>query len=239
VTIDAGPYGGTRTLPVLAVAAALPNQPPAPPAPKPQPQPPVTVTSLGNAASPWAGPVTPGSLATLKGSRLTGNNVAATFDGLPAKMLYTSESQINLQVPAELGARPRALLVVTVDGTSSAPQSVELASVAPAIFPNGILNENGVPNGPNSPARAGSIIAFWTTALTPAVGQTSVTVRIHDRDGLLPVYAGAAPGLTGVQQVNVLVPEDLPAMTTELAVCATDTAGRRVCSLPVDLALTR
>jgi uncharacterized protein (TIGR03437 family) len=125
-----------------------------------------------------------------------------------------------------------------VDGAASAPQTVDLAPVAPAIFADGIVNESGAANGVNSPARVGSIIAFWVTGLTPAVGQTSVTVKVHDREGLLPLYAGAAPGLQGVQQVNVAIPEDLPAMTTEVLVCATDAAGQKVCSLPLNLTLS-
>jgi uncharacterized protein (TIGR03437 family) len=196
------------------------------------------VTSVGNAASPWPGAITPGSLATIKGTKFAGNTVTVTFDGLPATLLYTSDSQVNLVVPAELGAKIKAQMVVMVDGAASAPQTVDLAPVAPAIFADGIVNESGAANGVNSPARVGSIIAFWVTGLTPAVGQTSVTVKIHDREGLLPLYAGAAPGLQGVQQVNVAIPEDLPAMTTEVLVCATDAAGRKVCSLPLKLTLS-
>ena len=67
VTIDAGPYAGIRTLPVVARVSGLPELPKPPETPTTPPPPPITVSSIGNAASPWPGPITPGSLATIKG----------------------------------------------------------------------------------------------------------------------------------------------------------------------------
>jgi uncharacterized protein (TIGR03437 family) len=234
VMIDAGPYGGgTRTLPVVAVVSGLP--PVTPPA---QPAPAIVITSVGNAASPWPGAVTAGSLATVKGSKLSGKSVAVTFDSIPATLLYASDSQINLLVPAELASKTKAQMVITVDGAQSLPAAVDLAPVAPAIFENGILNENNTPNQLNSPARVGSAIALWATGLLPAVGQSAVTVKIHDRDNLVPLFAGPAPGIAGVQQVNARIPDDLPAMTTEVVVCAAAGTAPRVCSLPVKLTLS-
>jgi len=56
-----------------------------------------------------------------------------------------------------------------------------------------------------------------------------VSVQIADRRNLIPQYAGAAPGLTGVQQVNVAIPDDLPAGTAQLIVCAT-AGSQQACS---------
>lgn len=242
VTVDAGPQAGIRTLPVVARVSGLPEVPatPKPPeTPTTPPPPPITVSSIGNAASPWPGAITPGSLATIKGTHFAGKSVAVTFDGLAATLLYTSESQLNLLVPAELGLKAKSQMVITVDGVSSAAQQVDLAPVAPAIFAGGILNENGTPNDVSSPARVGGFIAFWSTGLIPVAGQSTVTVTIHDRERLIPAYAGAAPGLPGVQQVNVLIPEDLPTMTTEVKVCGTSASGQQVCSLPLKLTIAR
>jgi uncharacterized protein (TIGR03437 family) len=36
----------------------------------------------------------------------------------------------------------------------------------------------------------------------------------------MPAYAGPAPGIPGVQQVNVAIPSDLPAMQTYVFVCS-------------------
>ena len=38
----------------------------------------------------------------------------------------------------------------------------------------------------------------------------TVSVQIGDRKELIPLYAGSAPTVPGVQQVNVTVPTDLP-----------------------------
>jgi uncharacterized protein (TIGR03437 family) len=66
---------------------------------------------------------------------------SATFDGSPANLLYTSDSQINLQV-SDLGSKTSANLVVTVDGTSSVGLIVPLAPAWPSVFANGILNQD-------------------------------------------------------------------------------------------------
>jgi len=220
LTVDAGPLAGSRTLPIV-----LRVSPPAPP-----PVEPPQITALTNAATFLTGPVAPGSLATLFGSRLAGGSVSVAFDGVAARLLYVSASQINLQVPAELSGRSSAEVVVTVDGIRSAPYRLALAEVAPGIF--GILNQDNTVNGPGAPALPGSVVQIFATGL-PADGR-GASVRIHDREITAPLYWGPAPGLAGVQQINAVVPEDLPAMTTEVRVCA---AG--VCSPPVPLVLVR
>jgi uncharacterized protein (TIGR03437 family) len=127
-----------------------------------------------------------------------------------------------------------SVLTVTVDGASSAPQIVGLAPFEPAIFSGAVVNQDGSVNGPGSGAPAGSILVIWATGLS---GPGQITGHIHDRDILVPYYAGAAPGLVGVQQVNLLVPVDLPAMTTSVYVCGAASAASKVCSLPVPLVI--
>ena len=55
------------------------------------------------------------------GSHLAGKSVTVTFDGSPATILYSSDTQINLQVPAAVASKTSSNLVVTVDGVASAP----------------------------------------------------------------------------------------------------------------------
>jgi uncharacterized protein (TIGR03437 family) len=66
-----------------------------------------------------------------------------------------------------------------------------------------------------------------------------VWVKIHDRDNLKPLYAGGAPGIDGVEQVNVMVPEDLQAMSTNLYLCAWGAGNQPVCSHPATIAVGR
>jgi uncharacterized protein (TIGR03437 family) len=139
-------------------------------------------------------------------------------------------------VPAELGLKTSAQLVVTVDGLSGAPRTVAVAPFEPAIFKGAILNQDLTVNDATHGAPAGSVIFLWATGLS---GAGTITGHIDDRDISLPYYAGPAPGIAGVQQINLLVPVDLPAMTTEVYVCGTTPAAApsTTCSIPVPLTL--
>ena len=152
-----------------------------------------------------------------RGTNLAGKNGAVTFDDLPATLLYTGASQINLQVPAGLAAKTSASLVVNVDGVTSVPQTVVLAPAWPAVFANGVLNQDNSVNGTGNGAKGGSILQIFTTGV-PA-GAT-VSVLIGDRKDLIPLYAGAAPDVPGVQQINVAVPEGVSAGGAQLSICA-------------------
>ena len=61
-------------------------------------------------------------------------------------------------------------------------------------------------------------------------------MKVHDQANLVPLYAGAAPGIPGLQQVNVRVPAGLPGITTSVVVCGTS-SGVRVCSAPSPITL--
>jgi uncharacterized protein (TIGR03437 family) len=224
IVIDAGPIAGNVTIPVTLTVQAAPVLPPAPIIP---PAPVVTVNSVVNAATFAVTPLVPGSLGTLLGANLSGKLVSVTFDGSAATLLYVGATQINLQVPASLGAKTSATLVVTVDGSSSAPQTVVLAPVWPAIFPHGVLNQDNTENKAGSAAKVGSVLQIFATGI-PA--SATVSVQIADRKNLIPLYAGVAPGLTGVQQVNAMVPVDLASGATQLIVCAT-AGSQQACSM--------
>lgn len=226
--IDAGPLAGARIVPVTLQINPAPPPAPAPPA----------IDSVTNAASEAPGPLVAGSLATIKGSHLGGASVSVAMDGVVCALLYASDTQINLQVPAQLAGEDSALLMVTAGGTSSAPFPVSLAPVAPAIFPGGVLNQDSTPNGPNNPALVGSVIQVFATGLS---GDGIISGKIHDRVIDAPYYGGPAPGLRGIQQVNLVVPADLPAMMTFVYVCgavATDPQNR-VCSPAVPMYIAR
>jgi uncharacterized protein (TIGR03437 family) len=224
ITFDGGPNAGSQTVQVSYTVTA--------------PRTPTTVTPLitsaVNAASFAATPMVPGSLTTLMGTGFAGKNLAATFDGVPSTILFNNDTQINLMVPVELNSKASAELVVMVDGAGSPPKTVSLAPFSPAIFSGGVLNQDYSRNAPTSGAAPGSVIQIFATGLS---GAGSITAHIHDRDIAVPYYAGPAPGLTGVQQVNLVVPEDLSAMTTEVYVCAT--GATKTCSTPVPLTIVK
>ena len=186
----------------------------------------VTVSRVVNAATFNPTPLVAGSLGTVMGSNLSGKSVAVTFDGLAADLIYVGATQINLQVPSGLAGKNSATMVVTVDGASSAPQTVILAPAWPAIFAGGVLNQDYSVNASGSGAKAGSYISTWATGIPDSA---TVSVQMGGRQNLVPAYAGAAPDVPGVQQVNVAIPDDMPAGTTQLVVCAA-TGSLTACS---------
>jgi len=240
LTIDAGPLAGSRT---FAIALTVTPGPPAGnPVPDPNPQPaPATAPrywTIGNAAQLGVSTLVPGSLAAIEGTRLNGQSVSVTLDGIESIVVSRSESKLTVIVPAGLGLRQTARLQVTVDGARGEEVIVPLAVAAPAIFPGAIYNQDGFPNRPDSPERAGNVLQIFATGL-PLPNFGSITARIHDRDIASPLFAGAAPGTPGAQQVNLLIPEDLPAMTTEVKVCGVPVTNLRdaICSQPATVTL--
>jgi uncharacterized protein (TIGR03437 family) len=170
------------------------------------------------------------------GSAFTGKSVSVSFNGEPATILFSNDTQINLLVPADLPLSNSIQLVVSVDGSSSTPMNVASAAFEPAIFPNALLNQDATLNSASNGAARGSVIYFWATGLS---GTGTISAMIGDREIDSLNYAGPAPDLPGVQQVNILIPADLPAMTTNLSVCGLSGASGAVktCSLPIPLTL--
>lgn len=221
VLIDGGPIAGSQSIPLTLTVTA--------------PAPAVTVTGVTNAADFHPGPVAPGSLAAVWGSSLAGQNVSVTFNGMPATLLYTGSEQINLQIPPALSGQSSAQVVVTADSAVSAPFTVPLTAVAPAIFTPGVLNQDNTVNSRANPAPLGTVLQVFLTGM-PDSG-TAATVTIQNHSGLVPLYAGAAPGLLGVQQVNVAVPAGIEPVTSSLIICATGAGKQQYCSQPESISL--
>jgi uncharacterized protein (TIGR03437 family) len=217
LNVNAG-YAGNATIPVsFTITAAVP-----------------AISQVNNAASLAAAPIVPGSLTTIMGSNFAGKIVSVTFDGVAATITFSNATQINLLVPSALGSKTTSQLVVTVDGNSSAPTSVTVAPFAPAIFSGGVLNQDGTVNSTSNAASVGSVIQVFATGLS---GPGTIIGHVHDRVINLPYYAGPAPGLLGVQQVNLTIPSDLPAMTTAVAVCGVTNGSAPMCSLQAPLTI--
>jgi uncharacterized protein (TIGR03437 family) len=100
----------------------------------------------------------------------------------------------------------------------SAEQAVEVRETAPAIFrlANSVVNQAGTINSPVSPAQRGQVIVVYCTGLgaverqgTLARAKTPVSAVVGGAE--LPVaFAGLAPGMTGIYQVNIVLPAATP-----------------------------
>ncbi|MEK7992207.1 MAG: IPT/TIG domain-containing protein [Planctomycetota bacterium] len=150
---------------------------------------PPTVTAVVNAASFLAGPVAPGEVVTLFGSRmgplslatlrlntagLVDNVLSDTrvlFDGVPAPLIYTSASQVSATVPYGVAGRSSTSVEVEYRGKRSSPLRVPVSRCAPAIFTlsasgkgqGAVLNQNVTVNSLQNPADIGSIVALYAT----------------------------------------------------------------------------
>jgi uncharacterized protein (TIGR03437 family) len=222
--VNAGPLAGTQTVAItFVVNAAAPNPGPA-------------ITSAVNGATFAAVSLAPGSIATLMGTQFASSGVSVTFNSVPGEVLFSNATQINVVVPASLGADTSAQVVVTVNGTASPPLTVHLAPSDPGIFTPGVLNQNNTVNSSKQPAAPGSVIQIYATGL-PDTGV--ISAMIGSQIVAQPYYAGPAPGLAGVQQVDLILPADLAGNTVNVSVCAGAPPLAANCSTTVAVAIAQ
>jgi len=226
LTINAGPIVGSTSVAITFVVAS---------ATAPAIQLPSALT-LVNGATFAAGPVAPGSMATIGGTQLSGKVVTVAFDGLDAKVLFANDTQINVIVPAGLAAKTSAQVIVTVDGMASAPLSATLTPFAPGIFTDGVLNQDYSLNSSKKPAAPGSIIQIYATGLS---GTGVITAKIGTQAIKQPYYGGPAPGIPGMQQIDLILPSDLTGSSVKVAVCGGSSAAKVTCSPAVSVALSK
>jgi uncharacterized protein (TIGR03437 family) len=223
LVVNAGPTG-TQSLPVTFVIT------PATAIPAP------AIQSAVNAATFASGPLAPGSLATLMGSLFSGQNLSVTFNGIAAQVLFSNATQINLVVPSSLAGESTAQVVVSADGVASSAFPVNLAAFAPGIFNPGILNQDNSVNSAKQPATPGSVIQIFATGLS---GTGVITAKIGSQVVAQPYYAGPAPGIAGLQQVDLILPSDLTGSSVNVSVCGGATAAQAICSPTVSVAISQ
>ena len=211
-----------------------------------QSAPSINTGGIVNAAS-YTAPVAPGSIVSVYGDFLLSEPSGALSVPLPtnlgglsfdfgstaAPLFYASNGQVNMQVPWGLTG-DQASLTASINGQTSAAQTVNLAPVAPGIFTinsqgtgaGAILDSSYNLVGPSNPAGAGvTVILVYCTGLgpvtnTPATGSaasgTQLSVALTTPTATIggvnaPVtWAGLAPGTVGEYQVNVQVPANAP-----------------------------
>ena len=168
--IDAGPAGFARYPVTLDVRA------------RPVPAP--AISSIGSAAT-LAGPIARGGLVTIKGTNFGGSNVAVAFDGKPARILYSSADQINVQAPADLAGPDDSR-----DGHGWRRDERRLYGGRRRggswHFRRRRFEPGQQAEHPESPALSPSIIQIFATGLLPAQGTARIEVQLQDA-----LYSGA------------------------------------------------
>jgi uncharacterized protein (TIGR03437 family) len=175
------------------------------------------LTIFGKGIGPESGVAGTFDAAGLLANLVSG--VEARFDGIPAPLFYVQAGQINAQTPYTIAGRDVTHMEVFYQGHSAGALDLPVAPAAPALFPV-VVNQDGSPNSETEPASRGTVLTFYGTGEGLTDG-SNVSGKMADAPysrPLLPVtlvvagikteilYAGSAPGMVGLLQVNARVP---------------------------------
>ena len=154
-------------------------------------------------------PLAPGQLAIVSASLQLagGGDVQILLGDITASVLSSKDGQWVIQIPnaAKIG---RAAVSLLSGGQLRASGSADIVAASPALLAeNGLAlaaNENGSINGPNNEAERGSIVSLFLTG----TGVKPDPAIVADIGGIAAeiLYAGYAPSMPGVFQLNVRVP---------------------------------
>jgi uncharacterized protein (TIGR03437 family) len=158
------------------------------------------------------------------------DSVSVTIDGKPAFVYYISPTQINVQAPSDSAVGP-VNVVVTNNGTASAPAPAQLQAAAPAFFlypGTSYAIASRLPGyaevgTPSAPAQPGDTLVVWGTgfgATTPPVAAgtvvsgapaavTAPTLTIGG--ATVPVISAIlTTGSAGLYQITIQLPATVP-----------------------------
>jgi uncharacterized protein (TIGR03437 family) len=153
------------------------------------------------------------------------------FNNAAAPLIYARADQVGAIVPIAVAGQSSVTIKVQYHNQSTPVFQAPVTATAPGVFtldqsghgPGAILNQDGSINGSSNPAARGSIVVLWGTGeglSKPDLPEDElpasplpeplnpVTVMIGRQKADL-LYAGAAPGLAGVIQINARVPSGI------------------------------
>jgi uncharacterized protein (TIGR03437 family) len=186
-------------------------------------------SNLANGTADWSGLINNGQLPTLV------DGVSVTIGGKAAYVNFVSPGQINVLAPdAAIGD---VQVIVTNNGISSAPAIAHLQTAAPAFFQWGATKYALATRYPdNAPvanpsigpgyvaAKPGDTLILWGTGFgptTPPQNPGLLTSGTHNLAQQVTVTVGGvsanvvgaalSPGLAGVYQIAIKLPDSVPA----------------------------
>jgi uncharacterized protein (TIGR03437 family) len=149
-----------------------------------------------------------GANLTAAGSASSGSNPIVKFGGLAATILYSSATQINLQIPA--GLTPGLTTMSLYNGAQNAyPLDVNIDTQPASI--TGIQNSSGDVIGASLSADGGDLLVVSLTGFAPdgtSITPDQVKVGVG---GLLHPILTATQSAPGVYQVSFLLNQNEPA----------------------------
>lgn len=196
------------------------------------------------------------------------SDVQVLVDGQPAPIYFVSPMQINFLMPNDAPTsglveaqvlRPSTLQIL-------AASQVQMGVASPAFFtipPVGTgqiaaLNQDYSVNSPTNPAKVGEVVMLFGTGAghipgappdgemasgltpTPVLPRVFVNSRFIEGADNIP-YSGLAPGLVGVWQINIKIPDFVPPGNIVIIILMNDvpsgdpnTPGRIVTTIAVE-----
>src|SRR5262249_7436134 len=172
-------------------------------------------------------------------TELAGTTV--TIDGNAVPLTYSSLFEVQIQAPFNLTPGSTAALQVKFNNQSTSPVTLNVVNAAPGLYTKGAhgvgqvraVNQDGSANSSAHPAPRGSIIVFLASglgAVTPQVAAgavppsnplSTVAAGVTATIGGVAAtvhFAGLAPGVPGVYQLNVEIPAGAASGTQELLI---------------------
>jgi uncharacterized protein (TIGR03437 family) len=232
----------------------------------------LTAGGVVHAASLESGvPIAPGGLITLFGARLadaTGlasglplptvlNGTEVRLGDRPLPLLFTSDGQLNAQVPYDVPADTQHQITVKRGAAFAVPETLTVAPAQPGVFTKSqsgsgqaaIVRQDGVTLAePGTAARKGEVVIIYCAGLGPVSPSVEsgrpapasplsgvvnpVTVTIGGAEAQV-LFAGLAPGFSGLYQINAFVPQG--SLTGNAVEVIIEAAGQR--SRPVTIAV--
>lgn len=191
----------------------------------------VNAASYGVAASGGAASIFGNFPATLTNSASVTplptmlDSVVVFVNSIAAPLYYVSSTQINFQIPWEVGSAPNATVTVG-NGSWSAMTNVNIQASSPGIFEIDANHDGAILHGDfslvsaSNPAAPGEIVLIYATGLGPVTpaqvdGDESSTTQLATAQNpqvqigsqiTTVAWTGLAPGFVGLYQINAMVP---------------------------------
>lgn len=177
-------------------------------------------TSVVHAATFLQGAIAPGQMLSILTGELAQPELAeVTLDGMAAVVSYAGKSQVNFQAPYGIAGRTRVSLDLRVGGALVFRTNLNVAGAVPGFFEAGgvvvAVSPEGLLNREENPARAGDVLTLYGTGeglLRELKGLMVPFLPLSVEINGVPAdiqYAGAAPGYSGLLQVNLRVPANI------------------------------
>ena len=177
-------------------------------------------------------------------------SASVEINGVLAPLFYVAPGQINLVVPGGLTAGTATVLIRSTTSGSTQSGTALVRAAAPGVFTSAasgggagaILNAVTYQPAPfvvqtgDSGADTRTRIAVYGTGLRHADAVTALAQDpAGNRYSLTVEYAGAAPGLFGLDQVNLLLPPDLDGAGTVSLSLVADSNAANVVTFQINL----